>query len=276
MTNPSMVIVDPAGPLRGDQLRLHVLSDLHVEHGGFIAPALEVDVVIVAGDLADGPHVHKALRDLRRQVKAPVIYVPGNHDWYGLDLGKDREAHVRSWSAAAPDIQVLDDATWSITRGSTTWRIIGSTWWSAMRWPSGLDSSGRAEDSITDFHVINMRGRFLRALDVEAFHARSSAFLAESCRAARALGETPVVVTHFPPLPLCGHPDYEGDALNAYFLNQAGHLTDGVPLWIYGHVHNSGDHRLPNGCRLVGNPKGYRSENADFQSRLVVTVAGGP
>ncbi len=86
------------------------------------------------------------------------------------------------------------------------------------------------------------------------------------------MGETPVVVTHYPPSPQCGHPCFAGDALNAYFLNDEEHLTEGVALWIYGHVHHSWDHRLPNGCRLLSNPKGYRWENEAFESGLVIEV----
>lgn len=265
-------VIYAGGGITTRALKLHVISDLHIEHGGFIAPNCSVDAVVVAGDLADGPHVRKALRDLRKQVSAPILYVPGNHDWYGLDVVTDRQKHLDDWASVSPDIQVLDDATWTFTRDDHRWRIIGSTWWSAMAWKSGLDSSVPAEEFVTDFHVIRAGGRRLKAVDVQAFHARSTAFLAAEIRNALASGETPVVVTHYPPAPECGHPSFAGDALNAYFLNDEEHLTEGVALWIYGHVHNSWDHLLPNGCRLLSNPKGYRWENEEFQSDLVIEV----
>lgn len=63
-------------------IRIQVLSDLHLEYGGEIAPlAPGAEVVVLAGDLAPAK-----LRAIRRaaeiwQDAAHILYVPGNHEF---------------------------------------------------------------------------------------------------------------------------------------------------------------------------------------------------
>jgi len=77
-------------------LRLHVLSDLHIEHGGFVVPRVDCDIVVVAGDLANGRRMTKALADLSEQVRKPIIYVPGNHDWHQVDIASEQSSLVQA------------------------------------------------------------------------------------------------------------------------------------------------------------------------------------
>lgn len=62
-------------------VRLHVLSDLHLEFAPFEPPGVDADAVVVAGDL------HPGLAGVRwaaaRWPDRPVVLVPGNHEFYG-------------------------------------------------------------------------------------------------------------------------------------------------------------------------------------------------
>src|SRR6185436_3465888 len=62
-------------------MRLHVLSDLHLEFAPFSAPPQEADVVVLAGDVHVGIEGLPWIRQNFRYV--PVIYVLGNQEFYG-------------------------------------------------------------------------------------------------------------------------------------------------------------------------------------------------
>src|SRR6266404_799685 len=67
-------------------MRLHILSDLHLEFEPFIPPAVEADAVILAGDVGTGRNGFKWA--LKTFPDRPVIYVLGNHEFYGQKLQK--------------------------------------------------------------------------------------------------------------------------------------------------------------------------------------------
>ena len=54
-------------------IKLHILSDLHLEFGDFSVPETDRDILILAGDIHNGK---QALEFLQTEVKkSPVIYV---------------------------------------------------------------------------------------------------------------------------------------------------------------------------------------------------------
>lgn len=62
-------------------MKLHVLSDLHTELADFSPPATDADVVILAGDIGVGfGGIEWASH---RFPDAFVVYIPGNHEFYG-------------------------------------------------------------------------------------------------------------------------------------------------------------------------------------------------
>lgn len=60
-------------------MKLHVLSDLHLSVAAFEAPKTNADVVILAGDIA---RPKEAIAWASGFTK-PILYVPGNHEFYG-------------------------------------------------------------------------------------------------------------------------------------------------------------------------------------------------
>ena len=67
-------------------MRLHILSDLHLEFEPFTPPHVEVEAVILAGDVSTGRNGLKWA--LKTFPDRPVIYVLGNHEFYGQKLQK--------------------------------------------------------------------------------------------------------------------------------------------------------------------------------------------
>ena len=77
-------------------MRVHVLSDLHLEFGPFSVPKVEADVVVLAGDTQPGKRgVQWALKTFPHR---PVIYVLGNHDYYAKVMPRLKvEAISATW-----------------------------------------------------------------------------------------------------------------------------------------------------------------------------------
>ncbi len=66
-------------------MKIHVLSDLHSEFAGFIIPKTDADVLVLAGDIGTKlSGLEQALTS--RQI--PVVYVAGNHEYYGAAIPK--------------------------------------------------------------------------------------------------------------------------------------------------------------------------------------------
>ncbi len=67
-------------------MKLHVLSDLHTEFSGFDPPDTDADIVMLAGDIGIGTGgIDWAVQ---RYTDVPVVYVPGNQEYYGHDIGE--------------------------------------------------------------------------------------------------------------------------------------------------------------------------------------------
>src|SRR5690606_7660771 len=82
-------------------VRLNILSDLHLSSAGLPVPRTRADVVILAGDIARP----KEALQWARGFDKPVLYVPGNHEFYGGSLDatvEDLKAHARG-----TDIHIL-------------------------------------------------------------------------------------------------------------------------------------------------------------------------
>ena len=83
-------------------MKLHILSDLHTEFAEFDPPETDADIVVLAGDVGVGT---AGIEWAGRQFKdKPVIYVPGNHEYYHHDIGITDALK----SAAPANVHVLD------------------------------------------------------------------------------------------------------------------------------------------------------------------------
>lgn len=67
-------------------MKLHILSDIHLEFQEFDPPDVGANVIILAGDI----HVkNKGIRwALDKLPKVPILYVLGNHEYYGKAIPK--------------------------------------------------------------------------------------------------------------------------------------------------------------------------------------------
>jgi 3',5'-cyclic AMP phosphodiesterase CpdA len=64
-------------------MRIRIFSDLHLEATPFDPPPVPADVVVLAGDIHNGP---AGIEWARRAFTQPVVYVAGNHEPFDADF----------------------------------------------------------------------------------------------------------------------------------------------------------------------------------------------
>jgi predicted phosphodiesterase len=253
-------------------MRLQILSDLHLSVGGLDHPRTSADVVVLAGDIARP----KEAVAWARGFDQAVLYVPGNHEFYGGSIDGTL-AELRALCAGT-NVMLLDRD--EILVGGV--RFLGTTLWTDFRLedagPARDESIRQAQSLIRDFSRIRLSedasDPFSPADSAALFDAQA-AWLEQ--RLARPHAGATVVITHHAPSPLSIHPRFLGSPVNAAFVSAASHLLDArrVQLWIHGHTHDSFD-RVENGTRVLCNPRGYAkdgvAENAHFDPVLTLDI----
>jgi Icc-related predicted phosphoesterase len=222
--------------------------------------------VVLAGDIGVG--LGGIEWAASQYAKVPVIYVPGNHEFYGHDIGL-----VNELKAAVPDnIHVLNNDALELDGV----RFAGSTMWTDFK----LHGEGeawfarrRAKQWMPDFTSIKNGGRRFTPEDSVELHDASKAWLQHELDE-KFEGPT-VVVTHHLPATLSIAACYANDSLNPAFASGLESLIEKYKpeLWIHGHTHVSCDYELF-ATRVVCNPRGYPGENRrpEFKDDLVVSV----
>jgi len=250
-------------------VKIRVLSDLHLETSDWTPPPIDADVVVLAGDIHQGG---SGMRWARRHFgAAEVIYVPGNHEFYGgrlSDVHTEMRAEARRYG-----IQLLDSQQW--VHGGV--RFLGVTLWSDFSlYGTEPEQIARAmadaQDDMSDYQAIRSGDGLLRAEQSREIHLHQVKWLEDALQ--EPFAGTTVVISHFLPHRASIHPKYEGVRSNPFFASDLDHLVRApVSLWIHGHTHESVD-AVVNGTRIVCNPRGQvpREPNAAFDPRFVAEV----
>ncbi len=247
-------------------MKLHILNDLHIEFDDFNPPVTDADVVVLAGDIGVGLD---ALAWMERCFPdRPVIYVPGNHEYYHHDLNL-----VRALQRNAPaHVHVLDNDVIEISGV----RFLGSTLWADFLLYGIVDQCVcmlLARHGLSDFNLIRYQARLFKPEDAVRLHAQSRHWLAQML--AQPFAGRTVVVTHHAPSPRSVHPRYAHNLLTPAFASDLEGLMGArrVALWVHGHTHDPFDYQV-HGTRIVCNPRGYAPDQLSegFQPDLVVQV----
>jgi 3',5'-cyclic AMP phosphodiesterase CpdA len=250
-------------------VRLHVLSDLHLERAPFVAPEAEADIVVLAGDIAPGTAgVDWARRWLGER---RALYVAGNHEFYGESFAElTDELRAR---ADGSGVEVMENDV-SVVEGV---RFLGCSLWSDFEFagPERRDySMAICERMVNDYRHIrgSSSGAPLRAKDTLTRHLGSRAWLAERLREPHD-GPT-VVITHHAPIVRAQPDNSLLAAIGGAFASDLSGLmgADAVGLWIFGHIHRTVDVEV-NGTRVISNQRGYPEEPVSgFDPGLVIEL----
>jgi Icc-related predicted phosphoesterase len=253
-------------------MRIRVLSDLHREFGHVPLPDAAADVVVLAGDIDRGTKGIAWARQAFPDV--PVLYVAGNHEYYGERIGRLHEK-LRE-AAAGSNVRILENETFELDG----YRFFGATLWTDFGLfddrQSAMLAAGAKGTGMNDYRKIRRRdtGK-LQPTHTAMLHADSrlalTQFLASGDRARS------VVVTHHAPSIQSVATGKETDLISAAYVSRMDDFIAeyGPALWIHGHVHENRDYLIGN-TRILNNAFGYptaeRAEAAGFRGDLVVEL----
>jgi predicted phosphodiesterase len=252
-------------------VRILLLSDLHIEFRPFEPPEVDVDVVVLAGD------VHVGDAGLRWAwetfPRTPVVYVLGNHEYYGEAF--NRLALELADRAQGTNVHVLERRGVEIDGV----RFLGCTLWTDLAlFGDDFDAPALVQECMNDYNMIRAGvdgQRPLCADDTLNAHNRSRRWLEGELRKQRA--QKTVVVTHHAPSILSIGECERDDALACAYASALEDVVaaSGAALWVHGHVHESVDYQV-GGTRVVANARGYPEQyarsNASFEPACVLEV----
>lgn len=250
-------------------MRLHILSDLHLEFGNVNIPATDADVVVLAGDIHQGTNgVEWACANFPGQ---PVVYVAGNHELYHRSVPGVFE-EIRT-ACRGTQVHFLERGT--VTLGEYT--FLGCTLWTdfcLFGSENQVDAWAQAAALITDYRRIRLEpeNRLLRSNDTVIWHETSRHWLEQEIPGhdLRHL----IVVTHHAPSAMSIPPHRSKDLLSAAFASKLDSLVEssGARLWVHGHTHCSSHYWLGR-TQVASNQRGYPGEvDPHFKSGLILEI----
>jgi len=262
-------------------MKLRILSDLHLEHHTPASiPDCAADVVILAGDIANG---RDGIDWAARNFSTPVVYVPGNHEYYENNIDAV-DAVMAAASAQAGHVHLLNHAVLTLTPvGEPPVRFIGATWWTdyALFGMDRREASMQAcagvmlDHRLIELQEADGRKRTFTPHDALARHEAASDWLAREL--ARPFAGRTVVVTHHAPDLGSLDPRFSHDLVSGGFISRRPDLVSRTDLWVHGHTHTGFDYRLGD-SRVVCNPRGYvrrktgELENTAFDWNYTVEI----
>lgn len=255
---------DPNIPILSTKRKYFILSDLHLEFKqgkdekefwkDF--PQTEAKTCLLAGDLTnvgqpfDRQHFVEICNRFHK-----VIYVPGNHEYYGSD--PERVQHrFKILESILPNLKILK--TWEpyVYEGQ---RFIGDTMWFPDR-PEVHIYKRLINDS---FQIKNLFPWAFNQSNLFMVYLRENVRFND------------IVITHHIPNDKDTSKFWKGGDTEAYFLNKSCDLYCNNPnsilpkAWIYGHTHDYHLYNIGN-TQFICNPVGYATENKNWQSRQLV------
>ncbi|HEY9209974.1 MAG TPA: metallophosphoesterase [Methylotenera sp.] len=259
-------------------MKIHVLSDLHIEFSAYNIQVLNADVIVLAGDIGVGIKGIEYAMQLLEITKSKILYVMGNHEAYHHNIDTIRrtlrqlcspekafEVEQRLFFLDCDEI-VIDDVRFLGTTMWTDFRLFGE----AKRFECLAEARW-----LNDFRIIRCgNGDVFRPRDSVELHEQSLEWLTRKLD--KPFNGKTVVITHHLPSFESVVERYKDDLLSACFASNLDHLFGKMDLWIHGHTHDSLDY-VKNGTKVICNPRGYSQyegdvENYSFDPKLVIEI----
>lgn len=242
-------------------MRLHILSDLHIEFDPFESPPASPDIVILAGDI--GTKV-RGVAWANRAFSCPVIYVCGNHEFYGGHIDRTLS---KMRNAAASHVRVLENETFVFEKTrflcTTAWTDYSST-------GDTVAATRQCWEMMNDFRAIRIDANYRRLRPADLITRNHHARMWLTAELGKPFDGKTVVVTHHCPTAHILSEKHDGH-LSAAYANSWPDLIEKADMWIYGHTHHAVDVDLA-GCRVLSNPRGYPGERTGFVASLEVDI----
>jgi predicted MPP superfamily phosphohydrolase len=224
-------------------------------------------LIVFAGDIAKKIKAMEYAIDAMEKHEKPVIFVPGNHEYYGTDFN---EMNDRFTELAEQHEHLHYLNRQELVMGDV--RFLGTTLWTNYFAELGVIERQKnqmiLDDALNDHHKINVGGkRFDTSLCYEE-NKKCEVWLQDKLNQ-NFDGQT-VVVTHHAPSLQCSHREFGLNLVSPGFVSNYHSLLEKADFWFYGHVHSNED-MIIEGCRVVSNQTGYQGEG-----HMKEEVAGNP
>ena len=256
-------------------MRLHILSDLHVEfwQGKDVLkiPKTGADFVILAGDIHTK---NRGIGWIRSHFSADtrVLYIPGNHEYYGGAYPQTLN-QIKSLARDTGYIFVLDNDFLEFDDVV----FLGTTLWTDLNLFGDFITAGRILiGMLSDFRKIRYGQEYRRFSPAHFTHLFSIArtFLKEKLQ--QFTDRKVVVITHHAPSIKSIDEKFQDDISSAAFASNLEVFIcqhPNIKLWVHGHTHNFRDYKICN-TRVVANQFGYFDDELvrDFKPDFVVEI----
>jgi Icc-related predicted phosphoesterase len=254
-------------------MRVGYVSDLHLDHGyvwpeDLLGSDTDYDVIVVAGDLHSKARGALFLNELSDISGAKVVFVPGNHDYWGVTLRSNEPFKFRDGEPNA-NVFILDKDSIEIDGVM----FIGATLWTSFR-DDDFIVKYTAKSFMNDYLKIkqeylgNRYGK-LQPDTILQENAKHSDYIFKMIELFH--NEKPVVVvSHHAPSYSSQDLRYTGDMLTHCYCNDYdAKLIDRKITWIHGHIHCILDYQIGD-TRVLCNPRGYKEHAACLREFLLV------
>ena len=240
-------------------MKIQIFSDLHLEFGEFVPSQANPDVVILAGDI----HIkhHGFVWAQETFAPTPVLYVLGNHEYYGKSYPK----HLNDLKQQAKNtnVHILENDAFVVNDIC----FLGCTLWTNYELFGDPRIAGyEATQVMTDYKRIRVSPSFrkLKSLDTAVIHARSIHWLRESIEHYKDM-KTVIITHHAPSIKSIKEREREDIVSAAYASNLDEFVeSSNALLWVHGHIHTQRDYMIGN-TRVICNPRGYlQKPNPEF------------
>lgn len=221
-------------------MKVGYISDIHIDSGMNVQRLnifdQTMDVIIVGGDIGNIDQTSDFLFMILDTFQCPIIFVPGNHDFYnGItvedtiqeynDLFKDVDIHMLVNGGA----HTIHGQTFI---GATLWSDLGETYNPTI----SVATKMAAYSVIADFE-------FIKDMTVEKMYNMYEVDKQGIVKSLEKHGSDAIIITHFSPSIEFRNELYKIDPLAYYFCgNMESVIQQYQPkAWIYGHTHGNND-----------------------------------
>ena len=214
-------------------MRIHILSDLHIEFGPFELPKVDADVLVIAGDVHTKLNGIKWIKEYAPK-DIPIIYIMGNHEFYGEKHPRLIKKIKAEAEAEGTNVNVLENESIEIDG----YHFFGSTLWTDMNFFGNPMLGGLEAQQMNDYKRIRVSRSYKRltprdtsTLHTHALDAMSKFFeMVDSRRT--------TIITHHAPSELSLPKKRREELISAAY---ASHLDEFIRkhephLWIHGHI----------------------------------------
>jgi len=247
-------------------MKIRILSDIHLEFWNWKYKSCGEDAVFIAGDICPrSTHHGKPMFDLFRQIKVPVFFCLGNHDFYGDSISETiQKINIELSYVDLQHVHFLHN-TYVDFDG---YRICGSSLFTdfcAYGKASQPEVEIESKLGISDFRYI----KDLKTEDYIKYSDTAKSFLKNQIEESA----LPLIfLTHWVPSMRFVDEKYRGNILNGYFVNECQEMfCDKIKLWNFAHTH-SYLQQIIGDTKFICNPRGYPSENKSWIENLIIEI----